>query len=229
MCLLAFFQQAAAQDKNVSGTVINKNGEPIANANVLVKGTRVGTSTDLDGKFSLLVPNNAKTLVISSVNFKSREIGISTTPLAIQLESSTDDLSEVVVVAYGTIKKPELTGAINTVKAADIENRPFTSVDKALQGAVPGLQSAAASGAPGAIQQIRLRGIGSINASSEPLWVIDGIPVNSGDASRITTSANLLSTLNPNDIESIEVLIDASAASVYGSRASSGVILITTY
>lgn len=228
MCLLAFFQQATAQDKNVLGTVTNKNGEPLANANVLVKGTRIGTSTGVDGKFSLLVPNNAKTLVISSVNFKSREIVISTTPISIQLESSTDDLSEVVVVAYGTIKKPELTGAINTVKAADIENRPFTSVDKALQGAVPGLQSAAASGAPGAIQQIRLRGIGSINASSEPLWVIDGIPVNSGDASRITTSANLLSTLNPNDIESISVLKDASAASLYGSRAANGVILITT-
>lgn len=228
LCLFVFAGQALAQDKEVTGTVMDSRGEPLSNANILVKGTRVGTSTDGAGKFRILVPNNAKTLVISSVNFSSREIAITNLPLSIQLQASSDNLSEVVVVAYGSLKKPELTGAINTVKAADIENRPFTSIDKALQGAVPGLQSAAASGAPGSIQQIRLRGIGSINASSEPLWVIDGIPVNTGDASRATTSANLLSTLNPNDVESISVLKDASAASVYGSRAANGVILVTT-
>ncbi|KYP14155.1 SusC/RagA family TonB-linked outer membrane protein [Flavihumibacter sp. CACIAM 22H1] len=228
LCLFVFIGQSIAQDKEVTGLVMDAKGEPLSNANILVKGTRVGTSTDATGKFRLLVPNNARILVISSVNFRPREVAITGQPLQVQLESSTDNLSEVVVVAYGSQKKPEVTGSISTVKAADIENRPFTSIDKALQGAVPGLQSVAASGAPGSIQQIRLRGIGSINASSEPLWVIDGIPVNTGDASRATTSANLLSTLNPNDIESISVLKDASASSVYGSRAANGVILVTT-
>ena len=137
-------------------------------------------------------------------------------------------MTEVVVVAYGTKKKTDLTGSVATVKGADIENKPFTSVDKALQGAVAGLQSVAASGAPGANQQIRIRGISSITASNAPLWVIDGVPVLANDLSRATTTANILSTLNPNDIESITVLKDAASAAIYGNRAANGVILITT-
>jgi outer membrane receptor for ferrienterochelin and colicin len=116
-------------------------------------------------------------------------------------------MTEVVVVAYGTKKKTELTGSVATVKGADIENKPFTSVDKALQGNVAGLQSVAASGAPGANQQIRIRGISSITASNAPLWVIDGVPVLANDLSRQTTTANILSTLNPNDIERMQHLL----------------------
>jgi TonB-dependent SusC/RagA subfamily outer membrane receptor len=117
---------------------------------------------------------------------------------------------------------------LGKIGGGDIENKPFTSVDKALQGATAGLQSVAASGTPGAAQNIRIRGIGSINAGANPLWVIDGVPVNTGDLSRLTTTSNALSTLNPNDVESITVLKDASAASIYGSRAANGVILVTT-
>ena len=115
-----------------------------------------------------------------------------------------------------------------TVKAISVENKPFTSVDKALQGAVPGLQSTSTSGAPGAATDIRIRGQGSITASNQPLWVIDGVIAATGELTSNTTTANILSTLNPNDIESISVLKDASAASIYGSRAANGVILVTT-
>lgn len=125
-------------------------------------------------------------------------------------------------------KKPEVTGSYGRVGGADIENKPFTSIDKALQGATAGLQSAAASGTPGSAQAIRIRGIGSISAGASPLWVIDGVPVNSGDLSRLTTTSNALGAINPNDVESITVLKDASASSIYGSRAANGVILVTT-
>src|SRR5262249_36870614 len=137
-------------------------------------------------------------------------------------------MSEIVVVGYTTQKKTNLTGSVATIKGSEIENQPFTSLDKALQGQIAGLQSVAASGAPGANQQIRIRGISSITAGNQPLWVIDGVVINPNDLSRQTTTANILSTLNPNDIESVSVLKDAASASIYGSRAATGVILVTT-
>ncbi|HCL05792.1 MAG TPA: SusC/RagA family TonB-linked outer membrane protein [Chitinophagaceae bacterium] len=217
-----------AQTKTVTGKVQDESGVPLANVSVQVKGTRLGAVSAADGTFSLSVPSTAKTLIFSLLNYRTAEQSITTSPLTVKMVAVTDNLSDVVVVAYGTTKKPEITGAMGIVKSKDLENKPFTSVDRALQGAVAGLQSVASSGTPGASQQIRIRGIGSINASSEPLWILDGIPVNIGDASRLTTTANLLSTLNPNDIESITVLKDAASSSVYGSRAANGVILVTT-
>ena len=217
-----------AQTKTVTGKVQDESGTPLSNVSIQVKGTKQGTVSSGTGEFSLSVPSNATTLVFSLLNYKTQELSLGTSPMLVKLVSSVDDLADVVVVAYGTTRKPEVTGSMGIVKAKDLENKPFTSVDRALQGAVAGLQSVASSGTPGASQQIRIRGIGSINASSEPLWVLDGIIVNTGDASRLTTTANLLSTLNPNDIESITVLKDASASSLYGSRAANGVILVTT-
>ncbi|MBY0480451.1 MAG: TonB-dependent receptor [Chitinophagaceae bacterium] len=218
-----------AQNKTLKGKVTDEKGIPIPNASVLIKGTTVGAATGTDGTFSLTAPSSAKTLVISSVGFSSKEIAIGNkNNFAISLQSSTQNLDEVVVVAYGTQKKATLTGAQSSVKGSELENKPFTSVDKALQGSVVGLQSSASSGAPGASQQIRIRGIGSISASAEPLWVVDGIPVNSGTGSSLATTSNFLSTLNPNDIDNITVLKDAASSSIYGSRAANGVILVTT-
>src|SRR5690606_41721491 len=163
------------------------------------------------------------------VGMNSEEIRIGNqTSISVTLLSNDADLQEVIVVGDGTKKRADLTGAISTIMAQDIENKPFTSVDKALQCQIAGLQSVSFSGQPGSSQSILIRGVSSINSSNSPLWVIDGVPVNTGDASRLQTTANLLSTLNPNDIESISVLKDASAQSIYGSRAANGVIIVTT-
>ncbi len=215
--------------KTVTGKVTDEKGDPIPNASVLVKNTSAGTVTKADGTYSINVPVKGKILIISSVNMVAQEITIGNES-SINFTLKTDDktISEVVVVAYGTQKKANLTGSIASVKAADIENKPFTSIDKGLQGMVAGLQSVASSGQPGASQAIVIRGISSISAGTGPLWVIDGIPVNTGDASRLQTTANLLSTLNPNDVESISVLKDAASQSIYGSRAANGVIVVNT-
>jgi TonB-linked SusC/RagA family outer membrane protein len=217
-----------AQTRTVTGQVTDEAGNPILNASVLIKGSAVGTVTDAKGGFSLSVPASARSLVISFVNYLPVTVPITGKPLSVVLKPTATSLQEVVVVAYGTEKKSDMTGAVSTVKGGELENKPFTSVDKALQGEVPGLQSVAASGAPGASQDIRIRGIGSISAGSSPLWVIDGVIVTTGDLSTITTTANPLSSLNPDDIDNISVLKDAEAASRYGSRAANGVIIVTT-
>ena len=228
LVMVVFTTFAMAQNKTVTGKVTDENGAPVANASVLIKGTTKGVTTGNDGSFSISVPSTAKSLVISSVNFASKEVVIKGSVITVALLSSTSSLDEVVVVGYGTQRKVALTGSQATIKGTLLEDKPFTSVDKGLQGAIAGLQSVATSGTPGASQAIRIRGIGSISASSEPLWVIDGVPVNTGDASRLTTSANLLSTLNSDDIEDVTVLKDAASSSIYGSRAANGVILVTT-
>jgi len=221
--------QSLAQLRMVSGRVTDEKGTPVPKASVRVDGTRVGTTSDTLGYYTINIPPHARFLHFSSVNMEPKEIVIgSQSIINIYLSPFEQTMGEVVVVAYGTQKKTNLTGSLNTVNSTFLENKPLTSVDKTLQGAVPGLQSVAASGAPGSNQQIRIRGIGSINANANPLWVIDGIPLNSGDVSRLTTTANLLSTLNPNDIDQITVLKDAAASSIYGSRGANGVILITT-
>jgi len=225
LCLSATFIQA--QNHTITGKVTDDKGNPIAGASVQIKNTKKGVMTNANGIFIVTVPSSANTLVISSVNFVSKEVAISDN-LSVTLTSSSGTMSEVVVVAYGTQKKTNVTGSFTTVKAADIENKPFTSVDKALQGAVAGLQSSSFSGAPGAATDIIIRGIGSISAGSAPLWVIDGVIATTGDLTSNTTTANALSALNSDDIESITVLKDAAATAVYGSRAGNGVILVTT-
>ncbi|MFL5745396.1 MAG: SusC/RagA family TonB-linked outer membrane protein, partial [Niastella sp.] len=227
--MLLLYGQLLAQSKTITGKVTDENGGPVPNASVTVKGTSFGTTSKQDGTFSLNIPVEAKVIVITSVGMTSQEftLGSSSTINAV-MKATTGSMSEVVIVAYGTQKKKELTGVVATIKAPDIENKPFSSVDKILQGQIPGLQSVASSGTPGANQTILIRGMSSITASNAPLWVIDGIIINTGDVSRLTTTANLLSTLNPNDIESVSVLKDAAAGSLYGSRAANGVIIVTT-
>jgi TonB-linked SusC/RagA family outer membrane protein len=228
-CVYAVLLQVAAQNRTIKGKVTDANNLPVANASVVVTGATSGTTTDAGGNFSISVPANAKSLSISSLNFATHQVSIGgKSTIAVSLAAKSNDLQEVVVTGYGTSKKSDLTGSVTTVNGADIENLPFSSVDKALQGKVAGLQSVAASGQPGASQNIIIRGVSSINGSNNPLWVIDGVPVNIGDASRLQTTANLLSTLNPNDIESISVLKDAASQSIYGSRAANGVIVVTT-
>ena len=229
MVVFAFLLNATAQDRTITGRILDEKGAPLSGVSVLVKGTTLGVNTAADGTYSIKVPAQSKTLIISSIGLETSEINIGNkTNISTTLMSQNKGLEEVVVVAYGTQKKAAITGSMATVKGTELENKPFSSVDKALQGSVAGLQSVASSGAPGAAQDVRIRGVSSINAGNAPLYVLDGAIMNTGDASRLQTTSNLLSTLNPNDIESITVLKDAASTAVYGSRAANGVILITT-
>ncbi|MDQ2753035.1 MAG: SusC/RagA family TonB-linked outer membrane protein, partial [Bacteroidota bacterium] len=226
---LCFLCQLSAQSRVITGKVLDERNNPVGNVSVVVKGTTKGTTTNETGDFTLTVSSTATTLVLTSVNYATTEVDITrNTSPTIKLQPTTGSLNEVVVVAYGNQRKTNITGSVATVSSSYLENKPFSSVDKALQGAVPGLLSASASGAPGSSTDIRIRGVGSINASANPLWVIDGIIATTGDITSNQTTANVISSLNPDDIESISVLKDAAATSVYGSRAANGVIIVTT-
>lgn len=218
-----------AQNHTVTGTITDQNSIPVPNATILGKGTKTGVASNEDGTFSISLPSSVTTLIISSVNYATTEIDIANkSSVSVKLMPVSANLSEVVVVAYGVQKKLNVTGAVSTVKGSELADKPFTSIDKALQGLAPGVQSTSASGAPGSATNVRIRGIGSINASAAPLWVIDGVVATIGDLTSNTTTANALSGLNPDDIESITVLKDAAATSIYGSRAANGVIIVTT-
>ena len=222
--------QVTAQSHTISGTVLDANGAPVVGASIAVKGSNKGTSTGNNGSFMLTVPDNARTLIISAVNFASLEVGITgkTTIGSVSLQQANKSLSEVVVVAYGTQNKTNVTGSVTTVSGNVVADKPFTSVDKALQGAVPGMLVSSASGAPGSATDIVIRGIGSINANSSPLWVVDGAIITTSDLTVNTTTANPLSAMNPDDIDNISVLKDAASTAPYGSRAGNGVVLVTT-
>jgi TonB-linked SusC/RagA family outer membrane protein len=220
---------AMAQSRTITGKVTDENGIPIANASVTVKGSRAGVTTDALGNYRITISANDKVLVYSHIGRTAQEIPVGdVSTIDVSLKQADASLQEVVVVAYGEQQRRKVTGAIGKLPGSEIENIPMASVDQMLQGKVAGLQSVSPSGQPGSFQQIRIRGIGSITASSEPLFVIDGVPVNTGDFSNLTNSSNLLAGLNPDDIESISVLKDAASASIYGSRAANGVILINT-
>lgn len=227
---LCLCTQAIAQTRSVTGRVVDDGGNPIANATVQIKGTKSGTSSAADGAFTVTIPADADALVVSSVNFTPQEIrlGKNTGFVTAQLKAAAGSLSEVVVVGYGTQRKSENTASVAKVGGDKVANVPFSSLDQPLQGKVAGLQSVTSSGQPGANQQIRIRGVGSYTASSQPLFVIDGTQINSGDLSRNTSTSNVLANINPDDIESISVLKDAAATAIYGARGSNGVIVITT-
>lgn len=198
----------------IEGKVVDTQGEPIIGASVLIKGTENGTITDVDGKFSLDAPAGS-ILVISYVGYVTREV-IATPNLSIVLEEDTKLLDDIVVVGYGSQSKRNITGSISSVDGSEFENRPVYSTAQALQGKAAGVQVTQPSGKPGTEFSIRIRGTNSINANNDPLYVIDGVP---------TTDTK---GLNPNDIESMQILKDAASASIYGARASNGVVLITT-
>ncbi|MEM9856057.1 MAG: TonB-dependent receptor [Bacteroidota bacterium] len=219
-----------AQERTVTGKVTSvDDGAALPGVNVVLKGTSTGTVTDIDGNYTISIPSGNATLVFSFIGLTSEEVEIGSRSIVdLQMTSDVTQLSEVVVVGYGQTEKKKLTGAVETVTAEKFEQVPVPSFENILQGNVAGLNVQSTSGQPGGATNVRLRGIGSINAGSAPLYVLDGVPINIGDLTRAAETSNVLASLNPNDIESLTVLKDASAAAIYGSRAANGVILITT-
>jgi TonB-linked SusC/RagA family outer membrane protein len=218
-----------AQNIQVNGKVFtSKDKSPLENVSISITSQRKGTNSQKDGTFSISA-EKGQTLQFTSVNMKPKyyKVSNSVTDLAVFMDEAEDNLSDVVVVAYSTVKKSSFTGAAASIKNTLIENRSNTSFQESLQGNIAGVQSSNGSGNPGAMPDIRIRGIGSINASSAPLYVIDGVPVVTSDIAG-SGQSNPLAGLNPNDIQNLTVLKDASATSLYGSRAANGVILITT-
>lgn len=228
MCFL-MVSAVFAQDKPITGKVTAAaDGMPLPGVSVTVKGnTTVGTQTDANGNFKLVVPQNAKTLVFRYIGFRDLEAAVSAV-VNVKLEEDKKQLSEVVVVGYGTQIKQDLTGSVTQVNSKDLENVPVTSFESAIQGKATGVFVESQNGKVGQGIKIRVRGSASVSAGNEPLYVVDGIPVITTNLSSTSASTNPLADLNTNDIESIEVLKDASAAAIYGARASNGVVLITT-
>lgn len=215
----------SAQQIKVNGLVTDSNGEPVIGANVVVKGTTNGTMTNIDGMFSLNAPKNA-TLQASFIGYLPSEIKIDgKTTVKIVLQENVVALDEVVAIGYGKVKKSDATGSVTAIKADDINRGVATSPQELLMGKSAGVVITTNGGTPGAGADIRIRGGSSLNASNDPLIIIDGVPI---DNRSVKGMANPLSTVNPNDIESFTVLKDASATAIYGSRASNGVIIITT-
>lgn len=227
-CLFCSIGLALAQNKRISGTVVDSNGEPVTGATVLVKGTNVGVSTDVDGKYSISVPQNGKTLVISLIGSKSKEIAVGDN-LKVVLEAGERALDEVLVVAYGTSTKGAFTGSAAVVKSDRLEKVQVSNVSNALSGAVAGVQILSANGQPGSAATVRVRGVGSINAGSNPLYIVDGVPMDGDlDPTLPQKSSDALSSINTADIESITVLKDAASTALYGARGANGIIMITT-
>jgi iron complex outermembrane receptor protein len=215
-----------AQNKVVTGRVTDAAGAPVAGASVVAKGTTQGVVTTDAGRFTISVAPAVTTLVVTSTGFTAQEVSIASTgEVSVALVSSSANLGEVVVVAYGTRRKSDLTGAVTSVGPKEFQKGNINSAEQLLVGKVAGLSVTTGGGAAGGGSRIRIRGGASLNASNDPLIVIDGVPV---EGNGIAGSANLLNTINPNDIESITVLKDASAAALYGSRASNGVLIVTT-
>ena len=227
--------------QTISGTVTDsETGEALPGVNVLAKGTSTGTVTDVEGNYRLTVADEATILVFSSIGYEAQEVPINgQTVIDLALAPDVQSLSEVVVIGYGTVEKSDLTGAVTSLKSKDLNPGANASVDQMMLGRAAGVQVSQSSSEPGGGLSIRIRGASSINASNEPLYVIDGFPIDnspnlsssSGGGSQVAVNQsprNPLNSLNPNDIESIEILKDASATAIYGSRGANGVILITT-
>lgn len=210
--------QVLAQDRTISGVVTDADdGQPLIGVSVLVKGTTNGSVTDIDGKYTLNVDASAKTLVVSYVGYATKEVAITGNTINVALKSGLD-LDEVVVMGYSSVKKSDVTASISEVKGEKLANIPIAGIDNLLQGKASGVQITAINGRPGGNAYIRIRGTGSLNASSEPLILVDGVQIALRDYAMI----------NPADIKDVIVLKDAAAAAIYGSRASNGVLLVTT-
>jgi len=214
--LVGFVGFAQAQYSRVTGTVTDDKGTPLPGVSVVIKGTTKGVATDFDGKYTLTDVARGAVLEFSSVGYKTLDLKVTGEQLNVKLSEVAQDLDEVVVVGYGTQKRGDVTTAITSVKTQDLDQRPVTSAAQAIQGRAAGIQVVQPSGAPGAGLAVRIRGNTSISASNDPLYVVDGIPVQD------------ISGIAPTDIESMQVLKDASSAAIYGSRAANGVVLITT-
>ncbi|MEG1616258.1 MAG: TonB-dependent receptor [Bacteroidales bacterium] len=216
----------------IKGVVLDDLGEPIPGANVLIKGTQQGNTSDIDGHFSIETNQDKEVVLqVSFIGFASQDVKASPgKEVRVKLQSDDTVLEEVVVTGYGSFKKSAYAGSASTIKTSEMKDVPAVSFAQVLQGAAPGIQLSAGSGQPGSTTSINIRGMGSFNASNSPLYVIDGVPVRSGSVNSMSSDAGLdiMSTINTSDIENITVIKDAAAASLYGSRAANGVIVITT-
>lgn len=235
--VLFCFLQTIAQQRTITGTVTSSDGTPLANASVLVVGQQTGVSTSSDGTFSIAVPTSARQLRVTFVGFQTQTVDIgSATHVTVVLQTNAEALADVVVVGYGTMKKTDVTGAITSIQDKDFNKGIISTPDQLLQNKVPGLEVTANSGQPGAATTVKIRGNNSIRTGNNPLYVIDGVPLDGRSARPslnltgfgITPDVNPLLFINPNDIARIDVLKDASAAAIYGSRGANGVIVITT-
>jgi TonB-dependent SusC/RagA subfamily outer membrane receptor len=217
MAVLACTWSLSAQTKTIHGTVLDAgNNEPLIGATIMPVGGGQGAAADLDGHFTVTVPAKVSKATVSYVGYTSKTVDLHD-GMTVYLASSTSDLDEVIVVAYGTANKESLTGSVAVVGAKEIEDRPVTTATAALEGNAPGVQVNNTYGSPGSEPSIRIRGFSSVNGSNAPLYVVDGVPYESG-----------ISDINPADIESISVLKDAASSALYGNKGSNGVILITT-
>ncbi|WP_245957428.1 SusC/RagA family TonB-linked outer membrane protein [Chitinophaga flava] len=239
LCSLLLLLQglAMAQNRTVTGKVTDEKGAAIPGASVQIKGTQNGTTTDVDGNFKVSVSPNATTLIISFIGQTAQEINIvNKTNVAVKLVAENTTLTDVVVVGYGTTRKKDITGAISQVKAGEFNRGITTAPDQLIQGKVSGLMVLNNSGAPGASTTVRIRGVSSVRSGNQPLYVVDGVPLDGRVARPAinvsglgqTPDANPLNFINSNDIASMDVLKDASATAIYGSRGANGVIIITT-
>ena len=226
------FVGAASTIKQVTGKVLDEKGEPIIGATVMSTGTKRGTITDVNGNYKLEITPGTKLIDISYIGMKKRTVRIDpkNEKQTVTLAENFVNIDEVVVIGYGQQAKRDITGAITSISAKDIENNVGGNINTALQGKIPGMQIVSNSGEPGAGATISIRGASSLSGGSEPLYIIDGVPIESGNITSIDGDATFspIAGLNPSDIESVEVLKDASSAAIYGSRAANGVILITT-
>lgn len=228
---------ANAQDKVITGIITDQNNQPLPGATITVKDTRISVTSSATGTFKITIPANAKTLVVSFVGMKSQEISVDgKTSVAVSLNIADNSLNEVVLIGYGSSKRADVTSSISSISEKDIKNLPVSGADQALQGKLAGVTVNSNGGQPGGGVSVRVRGFTSVNGN-EPLYVVDGVPIFSSAGSFNfsglgggggQSSNSILSTLNPNDIQSIDVLKDASAQAIYGSVAANGVVLITT-
>ncbi|GGI28934.1 SusC/RagA family TonB-linked outer membrane protein [Pedobacter mendelii] len=227
--LLFIAATAFGQERTITGTVTSKeDGQPLPGVSVKIKGTSGGTTTSAAGKFSINVSAGSTTIEFSSLGYapESRQIG-SSNLINISLSSDSKTLSDVVVVGYGTVKRKDVTGSVGSVSGAVLASAPVASFDQALAGRVTGVQVTVSNGILGSTPRIRIRGTNSISNGSDPLYVVDGLPIVTGNQSSVTAT-NPLGDINPNDIQSVDVLKDGAATAIYGSRAAGGVIIITT-
>lgn len=223
-CLLLLASFGLSAQQMVSGVVTDDSGSPLPAVNVVVKGTTIGVSTNFDGNYSINA-TNGQVLVFSSLGFELKEVAVESATLNVTLLKSASELDEVILIGYGTSLKKDLTGAVNLVTDESFNKGTVFSAQQLIQGKVAGVSIVNNGGAPGEGANVLIRGIGSLNLNSNPLYVVNGIPL---DAGGVGGSRNPLNVINPNDIESISILKDASATAIYGSRAANGVVLIST-
>src|SRR5690606_15451564 len=228
--LLFLCTNLLAQDRTIRGTVKDEKGDVLPGAGISVKGTSISTSTNSDGAFSIQVPEDSDVLSVSFVGMLKQEVSIGNRSiLEIQMAVESTFLDDAVVIGYGTTKRVNLTTAQTTINSTDLERTVNTTIEQAIQGRSAGVYITQNSGQPGGGMSVNIRGLSTINGSNEPLYVVDGVQIQpSGIGFGAQSSSNPLAGLNPADIEDIQVLQGPSATSIYGSRATNGVLLITT-